>query len=310
VPIVRCHHESWDGSGYPGGVRGTDIPIGARILSVVDCYDALTSDRPYRRALTHDAALEILRERRGSTYDPLVVDTFVRMLPGIVEGVTPPPSHSAALMQISQAAVPTPSRELSSELEAPGADVVDQVAEIVSLTKVVNSSSSLPDALGLATASLRRAVGHGTCAMYVLSADGRALVLEHASGPLAAALAGLTIPVGQKLTGWVAAYRRTIVNSDAQLDLCDVVAPDIGAQTCLSTALSDGGELAGVLTMYREAVAPFTPADGRMAEGVAPHLARMLGLLRRPPSESGAEGASIRGAARDLRLVGGRAARS
>ena len=52
VPIVRCHHESWDGSGYPRGVRGEDIPIGARILSVVDCFDALTSDRPYRAAMT------------------------------------------------------------------------------------------------------------------------------------------------------------------------------------------------------------------------------------------------------------------
>ena len=49
VPIVQCHHENWDGSGYPRGVAGEDIPIGARILSVVDCFDALTSDRPYRR---------------------------------------------------------------------------------------------------------------------------------------------------------------------------------------------------------------------------------------------------------------------
>ena len=61
VPIVRAHHENWDGSGYPRGVKGDDIPIGARILSVVDCYDALTSDRPYRRRMTDDAALEIIR---------------------------------------------------------------------------------------------------------------------------------------------------------------------------------------------------------------------------------------------------------
>src|SRR5206468_2705574 len=65
VPIVRCHHESWDGSGYPRGVSGADIPIGARILSVVDCFDALTSDRPYRKALSDQQAFDILRERRG-----------------------------------------------------------------------------------------------------------------------------------------------------------------------------------------------------------------------------------------------------
>src|SRR5262249_11523520 len=59
VPIVRCHHENWDGTGYPRGVSGSDIPIGARILSVVDCFDALTSDRPYRKALTDEEALAI-----------------------------------------------------------------------------------------------------------------------------------------------------------------------------------------------------------------------------------------------------------
>ena len=79
VPIVRHHHENWDGTGYPDGISGVDIPIGARILSVVDCFDALTSDRPYRPALTAEAALEIVGQRRVSMYDPLVVDTFVRV---------------------------------------------------------------------------------------------------------------------------------------------------------------------------------------------------------------------------------------
>src|SRR6266481_6527160 len=79
VPIVRHHHEYWDGTGYPDGLRGTDIPIGARILSVVDCFDALTSDRPYRPRLPDEEALSILLERRGSMYDPLIVDTFVRV---------------------------------------------------------------------------------------------------------------------------------------------------------------------------------------------------------------------------------------
>ena len=79
VPIVRCHHENWDGTGYPRGVAGEDIPIGARILSVVDCFDALTSDRPYRRRMTDEAALDILRERSGRMYDPRVVDTFIKV---------------------------------------------------------------------------------------------------------------------------------------------------------------------------------------------------------------------------------------
>src|SRR6267142_2572743 len=79
VPIVRHHHENWDGTGYPSGIKGTDIPIGARILSVVDCFDALTSDRPYRQKLSDPEALAILRERRGTMYDPMIVDTFLRV---------------------------------------------------------------------------------------------------------------------------------------------------------------------------------------------------------------------------------------
>ena len=81
VPIVRHHHENWDGSGYPGGIKGTEIPIGARILAVVDCFDALTSDRPYRPRMSDQDALTILRERRGTMYDPMIVDTFFQVHP-------------------------------------------------------------------------------------------------------------------------------------------------------------------------------------------------------------------------------------
>src|SRR5687767_644042 len=140
VPIVRCHHENWDGSGYPRGVRGDDIPIGARILSVVDCYDALTSDRPYRRALSREAAFEILLERRGATYDPLVVDTFIRVLPGIVEHAGGSSVPNAAFTQISQSAAATaaPSGPVEPATEA----VLDHCADIVKLANVVNASSS------------------------------------------------------------------------------------------------------------------------------------------------------------------------
>ena len=78
--IVRHHHENWDGSGYPDGLQGLDIPVGARVLSIVDCYDALTSDRPYRRALSHGSAIAMIHERSGSMYDPDLVDAFLRIV--------------------------------------------------------------------------------------------------------------------------------------------------------------------------------------------------------------------------------------
>lgn len=78
-PIVRYHHENWNGTGYPDGLVGTEIPIGARVLAVVDCFDALTSDRPYRKKLADSEAIQILRDRRAVMYDPLVVDTFLKI---------------------------------------------------------------------------------------------------------------------------------------------------------------------------------------------------------------------------------------
>ena len=79
APIVRAHHENWDGSGYLRGLEGTAIPLGARIVSVVDCFDALTSDRPYRSRLPRAEALQIVQSRKGTMYDPTVVDAFVRV---------------------------------------------------------------------------------------------------------------------------------------------------------------------------------------------------------------------------------------
>ena len=77
--IVRHHHENWDGSGYPDRLRGYAIPIGARILAVVDCYDALTSERPYREPLTHADAVDLIVSRCGTMYDPAILEVFVRV---------------------------------------------------------------------------------------------------------------------------------------------------------------------------------------------------------------------------------------
>ena len=84
--IVRHHHENWDGSGYPDGLEGEEIPVGARVLSIVDCYDALTSDRPYRRALSHGSAIAMIHERRGTMYDPDLVEAFLRIVQRLRSG--------------------------------------------------------------------------------------------------------------------------------------------------------------------------------------------------------------------------------
>src|SRR5277367_7049073 len=74
VPIVRSHHEKWNGKGYPDGLAGNAIPIGARILSVVDCFDALTSERPYRRAMSPQDAIAHIKSETGKSFDPRPVE--------------------------------------------------------------------------------------------------------------------------------------------------------------------------------------------------------------------------------------------
>jgi HD-GYP domain-containing protein (c-di-GMP phosphodiesterase class II) len=78
--FVRHHHENWDGSGYPDQLRGDQIPLGARVLSIADCYDALTSDRPYRPALSHARATTLIEDQVGTRYDPYLAIAFLRII--------------------------------------------------------------------------------------------------------------------------------------------------------------------------------------------------------------------------------------
>ena len=84
APLVRSSHERWDGRGYPDGLAGDDIPLGARIVSVCGAYDAMVTDRPYRRAMSNEAAVEELRRGAGSQFDPVVVELFVTLRASVV----------------------------------------------------------------------------------------------------------------------------------------------------------------------------------------------------------------------------------
>ena len=82
LDIPYCHHEKWDGSGYPRGLKGQEIPLAARLFAVADVYDALTSDRPYRPAWSQEKALCYILEHAGSHFDPAAAHAFIRMLQG------------------------------------------------------------------------------------------------------------------------------------------------------------------------------------------------------------------------------------
>src|SRR5258707_1365484 len=98
VPIVKHHHEKWDGKGYPGGLKGEEIPFGARILTVVDCYEALTTNRPHRPRYSRDDALELMRGEAGRTFDPAILEVFLANIDSLDE---PVPAFSAHAMPLS-----------------------------------------------------------------------------------------------------------------------------------------------------------------------------------------------------------------
>jgi HD-GYP domain-containing protein (c-di-GMP phosphodiesterase class II) len=79
IPVIRSHHERWDGLGYPDGLSAEAIPIGARIVAVADCFDAMTTDRIYHAASSPDEAMDEIRTGAGNRYDPVVVEAFLRL---------------------------------------------------------------------------------------------------------------------------------------------------------------------------------------------------------------------------------------
>jgi putative nucleotidyltransferase with HDIG domain len=279
VPIVRAHHENWDGTGYPQGLKGTEIPIGARILSVVDCYDALTSDRPYRAAMDDVDALAIIRARRGTMYDPVVVDTFERVCRDIAP-MTVKPQLQKAIQQISLASSRGPVAVPAAAVLPPPAPAAGPASlrALANLARIVAGRPSSTDVASMIWAHVAPVVPGASCAFFFPDPAADAITVRFAAGDASAALQGLQISLGERLSGWVAEHHQAIVNSEAQLDL-GPEAGIVGLKFCLSLPLVDDGHLAGVLSVY--SAEPFANDQSETLQAVLPHLAQMLRSLDR-----------------------------
>jgi len=277
VPIVRHHHENWDGGGYPDGLRTTDIPIGARILAVVDCYDALTSDRPYRPKLSDTDALRILTERRGTMYDPLIVDAFIRLHRSLSSRESEAPARQNALAAIADAATTTP---LGNAQVARFEDISASSEEMLALYELARSLSGqmgLRDALDVVLSHLRRLIPASLYVFYLHDPASEELVAAYSSGEGSGLVRGLRIALGQRLSGWVAANRQTILNSDPVLDLGDSARhANPRLRSCLSTPLVDGDDILGVISFYSSAQAAYTENHRRVAEAVTRHVSKTI----------------------------------
>jgi putative nucleotidyltransferase with HDIG domain len=277
VPIVRHHHENWDGTGYPDRLCGTDIPIGARILSVVDCFDALTSDRPYRPRLSDVEAIQILRERRGSMYDPLVVDAFLQVYPHLSKNVSGPRGRSdSGLAAISFGTGVQEGRLAASALH----DIAGSTEEMLVLYELatnLTASIDLSDVGDLIAKHLRRIVPSSLCVFYIHDSESHELVAAYASGEQSWVARGLRIPIGERLSGWVAANKRSIANSDPVLDLGETARTlEPPLRSCLSAPMSLGNHVVGVLTLYANPIEAYSDDHRRILESVAAQIARSV----------------------------------
>jgi putative nucleotidyltransferase with HDIG domain len=269
VPIVRHHHESWDGSGYPDGLRGTEIPIGARILSVVDCFDALTSDRPYRRQLSDGEALEILNERRGTMYDPWVVQTFERVHATL----------DAAIVNDSRVAKKETRANPRSTGAAGPVSAPKSAPELPESGQTIGSSSGEHESLLLQLSRITNA-SMGILFRYDRTDD--ELVAARFVGSVDPILAGMKMSLGEQLSGWVAANKQPIINSDAALDLGSyAVQHQPKLSFCLSIPLAVGGTLTGVISLY--SAAAFRPEDETSSLRIARDFTQRF---ERPPMEA------------------------
>ena len=284
VPIVRHHHENWDGTGYPDGLHSTAIPIGARILSVVDCFDALTSDRPYRPRMSDAEAIRILLSRRGSMYDPAIVDAFIAVHTSVTRLIHAEPedgslSHSALDRALARSAA-----SISTSTTIPSGASFDEIAASTEETLVLYDLASgltghveLGDVGDVISKHLRRIVPASDVVFYMYDPQTDHLVSEHAAGSHSSHLIGLRIPRGERLSGWVAANKQTIVNADPVLDLGEVarlLKPRL--RSCMSTPLVFGEELIGVLSLYSVDSEVFNEDHKRILEVVGRQVSQTV----------------------------------
>ena len=282
APLILSHHERWDGKGYPSGLKGEDIPLGARILSVVDYFDALMAERPYHKAMSFEAAIGLLRQESGKALDPTVVGKFIELIPSLQSEAVkleqsmrkPPPAAEPTLGQPATGLTPEPSKK----------NVFDDIAlahrEIYALYEIaqaMGTSLGVSDTMALISAKLSNLVPFSCAALFLFDEDTDTLRCRFATGTDADIVLQIAVRSGDGLTGWVARNRRPLVNARPSADLEAAGLPlTTQLQSALVCPLLFNDRFIGTLSVYHVDSAFYRDDHRRLLDRVSEQAAAVI----------------------------------
>jgi diguanylate cyclase (GGDEF)-like protein/putative nucleotidyltransferase with HDIG domain len=285
--IVRFHHEKWDGSGYPKGLRAEQIPLVARIISVVDFYDATRCDRPYRVGMKREDSLALLRKMANSSFDPHVVETFVGNIEHFDNLIAEQDIQEQVASEEDAQNGARPDAGLASDILGSTTDgdagfrsIAEAQREVFALHEIaqtIGSSLNLQDTVTLVTSKLRSIVPFDTCIIYLVDDRSGKAVAVHASGEHAEAFTRRRITIGEGISGWVIANARSMCNTPPELDLVGLpeeVSSNIRG-VLVSPLIREDGAF-GAITVYSKTRASYTTEHVRLLESVSQHASVAL----------------------------------
>jgi diguanylate cyclase (GGDEF)-like protein/putative nucleotidyltransferase with HDIG domain len=287
VPIVRAHHEKWDGSGYPMGLKGAEIPVGARILSAVDYLDALASDRQYRRALPLNEVMQKLVAESGKSFDPKVVAVLQKRYQqlerlAVAKSASDPNGPLSTAIKIERGLQPAAGFENATAQDYVGRETTflssiaaarQEAQSLFELSQDLGASLSLGETLSVFSVKLKPMVPHDAIAIYIKREN--ELVPEYVNGDNYRLFSSLRIPIGQGLSGWVAQNRKPIVNGNPSVEPGYLNDPTKFStlRSALAVPLEGVSGVTGVLALYRAERDAFTSDHLRILLAVSSKMA-------------------------------------
>ena len=301
VPIVRAHHEKWDGSGYPYGLKGEEIPIGARILAAVDFLDALASDRQYRRAMPLEGVMQQLAAESGKAFDPSVVHVLkrrYRSLENLALAQSAEDGNATPKTQIMRGEAPDAGFENATVSDSPGREATflssiaaarQEAQSLFELSQDLGASLSPGETLSVFSVKLRPMVPYDAIAIYILRDN--VLIPEYVNGDNYRLFSSLRIPVGDGLSGWVAQNKKPIVNGNPSVEPGYLNDPDKFStlRSALALPLEGVAGVIGVVALYRAEKDAFTSDHLRILLAVSGKMALAIeNALKYQQAESSA----------------------